>query len=188
MAEPQVAGARLVASAADVRRAWDRLATALQPLVHREPCLLLGVMLGGMVPLVQIASRLEGDYLIDYCHLSRYHGHTVGGDVHWLAHPHQDIRGLTVILVDDIFDRGRTLDELHQWCKAGGAKRVLTAVLVRKRHSDELCGQPDFWGIEVGNEYVFGCGMDYRERWRHLNEIYALSQSEPSDFMPPKNS
>lgn len=176
MAEVPFPGSRLVVPAAEVRRAWDALAASLQPVIDREPCLLLGVLLGGVVPLVKIAERLQGDFLMDYCHLSRYLGATAGGEVRWVQRPRLPLGGLTVILVDDIFDEGHTLRELRAHCQAAGARRVLSAVLVRKRHGRALPGEaPDYAGLEVDDDYVFGCGMDYRERWRHLDAIYALA-------------
>lgn len=175
MAEEPVPGARLVASAASVREAWARLAAGIQPLVNREPCVLLGVLLGGMFPLVNICSRLRGDFLTDYCHLTRYRGKTRGGAVEWVQYPRQDLRGLTVVLVDDIFDEGHTLAELHRYCQDAGARKIVVAVLVRKRHARAVAGPAaDLVGIETGDEYLFGCGMDYRDRWRHLDAIYAL--------------
>ena len=52
---------------------------------------------------------------------------------------------------------------------------MLTAVLALKRRARPAADlQPDLWGVEVGDEYVFGCGMDYRGRWRHLDAIYAV--------------
>ena len=175
MADPPFPGARLVASPETVHKAWQRLAAGVQPHVDSGPCLLLGVLVGGMVPLVQITGRLHGDFLIDYCHLTRYVGGTSGGAIHWLQRPHQDLRGLTVVLVDDIFDEGHTLAELRRYCESAGARRVLVTVLVRKRHSRPVADlKPDLWGLEVDDEYVFGCGMDYRQHWRHLDAIYAV--------------
>lgn len=138
--------------------------------------MLLGVMLGGMVPLVKISERLRGDFMIDYCHVSRYGGRTTGGELQWLRMPRADLGKMTVVVVDDIFDEGCTLDGIRRHCLAAGARRVLTAVLVRKRHTRAITAHgPDFVGLEVGDEYVFGCGMDYGERWRHLDAIYAVS-------------
>ncbi len=175
MAEVPFPGSRLVVPAAAVRRAWDALAASVQPQIDNGPCLLLGVLLGGAVPLVKIAGRLRGDFLMDYCHLTRYRGATSGGDLHWVQRPRLPMRGLTVILVDDIYDAGHTLAELQRYCAAAGAARVLSAVLVRKVHGRETVGAtPDFVGLQVGDEYVFGCGMDYQDRWRHLDAIYAL--------------
>ncbi|MFQ5634823.1 MAG: hypothetical protein ACE5G3_05790 [Gammaproteobacteria bacterium] len=48
-------------------------------------------------------------------------------------------------------------------------------MLVRKRHDRVVAGTlPDHVGLQVDDRYVFGCGMDYRHRWRHLPAIYAL--------------
>jgi hypoxanthine phosphoribosyltransferase len=181
MADPPP-GARLVVPAAEVEAAWQRLAALIQPHVTRESCVLIGVLIGGMVPLVRIASLLRGDFVMDYCHVTRYRGATTGGESHWVQPPHQPLAGRTVILVDDIFDEGHTLAELRRHCLAEGAAKVLAAVLVRKRHERPLADSlPEYVGLEIGDEYVFGCGMDYHERWRHLGAIYALGR----DPRPP---
>ena len=187
MADLPFPGSRLVVPAAAVRQAWDELARRIQPHIDSGPCLLLGVLLGGIVPLVKIAERLHGDFLMDYCHLSRYLGATTGGELHWVQRPRCTMTRRTVILVDDIFDEGQTLQELQRYCINAGATRVLSAVLVRKCHGRNVAGPaPDFVGLEVGDEYVFGCGMDYQEHWRHLDAIYALVPAvAPGAQMPP---
>jgi hypoxanthine phosphoribosyltransferase len=102
-------------------------------------------------------------------------GATTGGDIRWVQRPRQDLRGRTVVLVDDIFDEGHTLAALRGHCLDAGAARVFTAVLARKRHGRPVGdAAPDFVGLEVGDDYVFGCGMDLAGHWRHLPGIYAL--------------
>lgn len=179
MVEPPFPGVRLVASAAEVGAAFDRLAAGIQPLVAQESCVLLGVLLGGMVPLVHIASRLCGDFRIDYCHLTRYQGATSGGEIRWVKYP-APLRESMVVVVDDVFDQGHTLAELRRYCLAAGARCVKIAVLVHKRHTRGCADlQPDFTGIETGDEFLVGCGMDYRDRWRHLDAIYAVAADTP---------
>lgn len=164
-----------MASAEAVREAWDRLAAGIQPLVAEGGCVLLGVLLGGMFPLVHVAGRLRGDFLVDYCHLTRYGGRTTGGPLRWIQRPRLDLGGCTVVLVDDVFDEGHTLAALRRHCEESGAVRVRVAVLVRKRHPRAVAGfEPDFIGIEAGEEYLFGCGMDLGGRWRHLAALFAL--------------
>lgn len=176
MAEPPVPGARLLVPAARVARAWTRLAAGLQPLVDATGCVFIGVMVGGMVPLVEIARRLSGDFVLDYCQLSRYRDARTGGELRWISRPQQPLQGRLVVLVDDIFDEGHTLAELRRHCLEAGATRVVAAVLVRKRHDRPVAGPlPEFVGLEVGDEFVFGCGMDHQGRWRHLPGIYALA-------------
>lgn len=172
---PDVPGARLLVDRAAVDAAFDRLVAGLQPLVAGEPCVLLGVLLGGLLPLARLASRLQGDFVLDTCRVGRYGDATRGGIPQWLAQPRAELRDRHVLLVDDIYDEGLTLEFIAHHCRQAGARRVTTAVLVRKLHSRALAGvQPDFVGLEVGDEFVFGCGMDYRGHWRHLPEIWAV--------------
>ncbi len=64
----------VVATAADVEAVYGRLAAALQAVIDTEDCILLGVMVGGMLPMARLASLLHGDYRLDYCQVSRYRG------------------------------------------------------------------------------------------------------------------
>ena len=91
--------------------------------------------------------------------------------------PGSALEGRTVLLVDDIFDEGLTLDFVAGRCRGLGARDVISTVLVRKRHDRVATSYvPDQIGLDVGDRYVFGCGMDYRHRWRHLPEIWALTE------------
>jgi hypoxanthine phosphoribosyltransferase len=168
--------ATVIVTEADVHKAYDRLAVALQRLIDTSDCVLLGVMLGGMIPTASLAARLKGDYRIDYCQVSRYRGGEQGGELEWLQPPRAELRNRTVLLVDDIFDEGLTLDYVTGACLELGASSVVSAVLVRKRHNRVATGlRPDHVGLEVDDHYIFGCGMDYRHHWRHLPEIWALT-------------
>ena len=167
--------ADVVATESDVTLAYERLAGALQPIVFNADCVLLGVLMGGLIPLARLASLLTGDYAMDYCQVARYRGGTRGGELEWLQPPRTNLVGKTVLVIDDIFDEGVTLEYVARQCEELGANRVVTTVLVCKRHDRVATDfRPDFCGLEVGDRYVFGCGMDYRHRWRHLPSIYAL--------------
>jgi hypoxanthine phosphoribosyltransferase len=170
-------GARPVAGPPEVAAAWDRLAGAIQPHVEAPGTVLLGVLMGGVVALVEIARRLRGDFVMDYCHLTRYAGARSGGEIRWIERPHEPLAGRTVVIVDDICDEGDTLQALRDHCAAEGAARVLVAVLVKKEHRRRQAALlPDFVGLHVDDRYVFGCGMDLDRHWRHLPGIYAINE------------
>ena len=166
----------VVATAADVARAYERLMAALQAVIDSDDCVMLGVMLGGMMPTARLANRLHGDFALDYCQVGRYRGTERGGAPEWIQPPRCELRGRTVLIIDDIFDEGVTLEYTTRECYELGAGKVISSVLVRKRHDRVVTDlRPDHVGLEVDDRYVFGCGMDYRHRWRHLPEIWALN-------------
>jgi len=95
--------------------------------------------------------------------------------VEWVSEPGISLAGRTVLVVDDILDEGNTLADVLRFCRASGAERVLSAVLIRKRHARrDPSVTADFTGLEVDDRYVFGFGMDYKGYLRNLNGIYAL--------------
>lgn len=175
MKSPPVAGARVVVPCAEIEAACERLGSAVQQMVDDGNCVLLGVLLGGLLPLARLVRQLEGDFAFDTCRVARYgHGMT-GGDLRWLARPEVDLHDRHVILVDDIFDEGLTLAALMHECRRAGARQTSSVVLVRKRHDRVLTAvRPDLVGVETDDEYLFGAGMDYQGRWRHLPDIWGL--------------
>ena len=173
------ADAELIVSADEVASGIQRLAEQVQPVVDSGNSLLLGVLTGGMFPLVHLAEALQGDFLVDYCHATRYEGNTEGTSLRWDSKPRHSLQGQDVVIVDDIFDAGLTLAAVAEFCRTNGAGSVKTAALViKERERPEDIPMPDFdAGLHVPDRYVFGCGMDIHNRWRHLTAIYALADT-----------
>lgn len=161
-----------------IDQALDRMAAEISTDLAGEHPVFLIVMNGALMIAGCLAPRIGVDLEFDYVHASRYRGELTGTSLVWYAKPQSDLRGRTVLLVDDILDEGHTLAELRQYCYDRGAERVLIAVLAIKEH--DRC-VPDlkanYAGLHVPDRYVFGCGMDYRGRGRNLPGIYALKES-----------
>lgn len=159
----------------EVESALDAVAARLNEDLSGSRAVLIAVMTGGMVPAGQLITRLTFDLELDYLHATRYRGGLRGGDLEWLYRPRTSLRDRDVVLVDDILDEGHTLAAAMEHCRAQGARSVRTVVLVEKLHDrrrKEI--QADYVGLQVPDRYVFGYGMDYRERLRNLPGIYAL--------------
>jgi hypoxanthine phosphoribosyltransferase len=165
----------VLASREDVEQALARMAQAVNAHYGRRPVTLLVVLTGAMLPAAWLAPRLGMPVRMDFVHVTRYDGATEGGDIHFRIPPRLALAGEDVLIVEDIFDVGLTLQAISRYCEAQGARSVRSAVLVRKLHERGTIGDlPDFVGLEVDDRYIFGCGMDIHEHWRHLDEIRAL--------------
>lgn len=167
--------ADLLHSEQAVESALDRMAGEISARLSGSHPLVLGVMVGGMVPTAALLRRFEFPLELDYLHATRYEGGIRGRELRWLARPATALADRRVLVVDDILDEGTTLTSIMEYCRAEGAREVLSAVLVDKLH-DRKPGirQADFTGLEVEDRYVFGYGMDYRGYLRNVRGIYAV--------------
>ncbi len=87
-------------------------------------------------------------------------------------------KGRRVLLVDDICDTGRTLEELHRQLLAAGALEVKSAVLI-KREQPQKTFDPSWAAFSYkGPEWFVGYGMDDSERWRNLSSVYIIKQAQ----------
>jgi len=159
----------------DVSSALQAMAAKLDEQFSGSSPIFLTIMNGGMIPGARLASMLKLPVRMDYVHATRYRSGTHGGELNFRVRPHLAVKDEDVIIFDDIFDEGHTLQAMRDYCLEQGARRVLTVVLVRKQHDRGLPRDTvDLVGLDVPDVYVFGCGMDVHEFWRQLDEIWAL--------------
>lgn len=157
-----------------VSLAVDKLARDLTHSLGECKPLVMCVMGGAVVFSGQLLPKLNFPLEFDYVQASRYHNKTEGQQLIWKVEPKENVRGRTVLLLDDILDEGHTLQAIRQKCLEQGAERVVIAVLVEKQLGHAKPVAADFVGLTVPNRYVFGCGMDVYGWWRNLPAIYAL--------------
>jgi len=158
--------------------AIDRLAEQISDDFKGVRPIILTVMNGGLLISGWLAPRLDLDVELDFVHASRYRGELSGTTLAWYARPRSDLNGRVVFLVDDILDEGYTLKELQEYCYEQGAEQVVIVVLAVKQHDRCVPGlTAHYFGLSVPDRYVFGFGMDYRDRGRNLPGIYAVSDS-----------
>lgn len=175
-ADKLLAESDLLVKESDVVAAIARMAKEMTvDLVESNPVLVC-CMNGGLAFAGQLLTKLVFPLQVDYVHATRY-GHEINGvALDWKVRPQIDLHGRTVVLLDDILDEGVTLAAIADYCRQLGAAKVMMAVLVEKLHLRKVTPgmRADFTGIEVGDRFLFGYGLDYKGYWRNAPGIYAL--------------
>ena len=171
-----LADADLLVGEPDVLIAIERLAGEITARLRESNPVLICVMNGGLIFTGQLLPRLVFPLEVDYIHATRYGHEKTGSKLNWTVRPQLDLRNRTVLLLDDILDEGITLAAIADYCRQQGAVEVLMAVLVEKLHlrkvTPGMCA--DFSGVEVGDRFLFGYGLDYKGYWRNAPGIYAV--------------
>lgn len=166
-------GAEAIAARVD-RLAGDIAATKLDdPIV-------VAVLKGSFIFAADLIRALHRHGLhpeIDFIYLASYDGERISrGEVRVVRDVESDIRGRNVVIIDDIFDSGRTLAFAKASIEKRGAARVLTCVLVDKQVPRAAEIVPDFVGFTCPPVFVVGYGLDYRNRYRELPFIGELTE------------
>lgn len=146
----------------------------------RRPLTVVGVLTGSIVLVSDLIRRLDGHVRVSMVWASSYRGTaTCPGSLELRLDALPDVSGHDVLLVDDIFDTGRTLEALVAELGRRGAARVRSLVLLRKQGRAEVGIEPDFVGFDIPDVFVVGYGLDFDGAWRHLPYLAAL---DPEDI------
>jgi len=162
----------------EVSAAVQKMADEINEFYGDEPVILISVMTGAIIPAAWLATKLKMPIQMDFVHATRYRGGLYGAELEYRVPPRLELEGKNILIVDDIFDEGNTLAAIKGSVEQRKAGSVKMAALVRKDHDRGLeRDYVDFVGLDVPDVYVFGCGMDAYEEWRHLDEIWVLEDS-----------
>jgi hypoxanthine phosphoribosyltransferase len=173
-----LANAELIYDANEVQHAVAEVAHRLNNRFDRPDAkpfpLVLGVMGGAVVFCGQVLTRLSFPLEFDYIHVTRYGSKDHGGKIEWKVEPRADVRGRTVIVLDDILDEGETLAHVKERLLDMGAAEVLLVVFADKDIGKPKPARPDYVGLTLPNKFVVGYGMDAYGYWRNLPGIWAI--------------
>lgn len=87
------------------------------------------------------------------------------------------VEGRDVLVIDDIFENGRTLSFVRDYFQALGAQSVTSVVLLDKSGGRVPNIRPDFVGFECPDIFVIGYGMDIAYKYRELPFIGKMGRA-----------
>ncbi|HET9652340.1 MAG TPA: hypoxanthine-guanine phosphoribosyltransferase [Usitatibacter sp.] len=172
-----LAEADLVCDEKNVQLAIERVATEITALLKDEFPVVLSVMGGAAVFTGQLLPRLRFPLEFGAIEVTRYNNDIQGREITWRLPPRDNVRGRTVLVLDDILDEGITLAAIRKKLLEMGAKAFYSAVFADKDLGRAKPVKADFIGCVVPNRYVFGFGMDAYGLWRNLPAVYALKDA-----------
>lgn len=167
-------------SSQQVEHAVDQLAVRLTVALQQADPVIVTVLHGGLALSGMLQRRLAFACQFGYVQVASYGAHTSPGELNWGGFDVPDLNNRTVLLVDDILDRGQTLAALKTWAAEQGATDVQAAVLIQREdpQRQQLAGA-EYFALQAGPGFLLGCGMDIAGYGRNLSAIYQL----PEDFV-----
>lgn len=139
----------------------------------------LGVLNGSIILVADLIRSVQVPHRVGFVHASSYGGPTTASGsltIGWNLLP--EIQGRHVLLIDDIFDTGKTLVRLTDTLQQQRPASLRTAVLLWKQGASEVQAVPDYFGFQIPNKFVVGYGLDYGDDYRHLSDVHVLEESD----------
>lgn len=164
-----------VAIARRVAEMGGQIASDLEADSGADRLVVVPVLTGALVFAADLVRNLPMRLRLELIQASSYPGAaTTSQGVTLGSGPTGALAGAHVLIVDDIFDSGRTLAAVTDLVRAVKPASVRTAVLLRKDVRPAVEMRPDYVGFDVPDAFVVGYGLDYDGWYRNLPNIAVL--------------
>ena len=166
-------------SANDIQAAVSKLAQRIEEEYRGKPLTIIGVLTGSLMLLADLVRSIDLPLRVGLIQASSYRGPvTRPGDLSLDATLTPDLTGRHVLLVDDIYDTGKTLAALVERLSHENVASLKSAVLLRKEGRREVDLTPDYHCFSIPDAFVVGYGLDYNDEYRNLPYVAVLEEGD----------
>lgn len=137
---------------------------------------IVGVLKGVVVFYADMIRQMSIPCQMDFMWISSYTGTDSTGKMQVKRDVSFDIKGRHVLILEDIFDTGHSLDFTykHLMSKEPASIKICTLLDKPSRRDPQVVLKADYVGFEVPNMFVVGYGLDYNEHYRNLPYVGVL--------------
>ena len=149
--------------------------TLREEYADKDP-IFVGVLKGVVIFFADMVREADYPCQIDFMWISSYGSGTTSGQMEVKKDISSDIKGRHVVILEDIFDTGNSLDFTykHLLAKEPASLKICTLLDKPERRNPAVTLKPDFVGFTIPNAFVVGYGLDYDEHYRNLPYIGIL--------------
>lgn len=158
----------------EIKQAIARVAEHIRNDVKGTNPLFVGILNGAFMFTAELMRQINEPYEITFARYSSYRGTNTTGVVHEIMPVQADIKGRTLILIEDIIDTGFTMQYVMDKLRKEGAADVKLATLLFKPESLKCDVKPDYIGIQIPSDFIVGYGLDYDGLGRAYGDIYKV--------------
>ena len=138
--------------------------------------LLLVMLNGAFMFASQLFKELTIDCETSFVKYASYDGTQSTCEVKELIGLNSSLEGRDVIIIEDIIDSGFTMRCLLQKLEAMKVSSVKIATMLFKPNAFKFDYKIDYIGMNIGNEFIVGYGLDYNQHGRNYGSIYKVVQ------------
>jgi hypoxanthine phosphoribosyltransferase len=153
----------------------DLAETLNKDYARRRP-LFISVLNGSFMFSADLFKYLTIEAEICFIKLASYKGTKSTGHVITAIGLDTDINGRDIIILEDIIDTGKTMNEFLPQITHQQPLSLKIAVLLHKPTATQFPLTIDYTCFSIPNKFVVGYGLDYDGLGRNLGQLYQLKE------------
>ena len=155
-----------------IAEAVKLMSEAINKDLKNEQPVFLTVLNGAFMFAADLLKQIDISCEVSFIKLSSYQGMSSLGGVTQLIGLNEDVKDRTVVILEDIVETGLTINSLVDLLNQRQVKQIKVAAAFMKNSVYKQDRKIDYIGIEIGDEFVVGYGLDYNGLGRNLKEVY----------------
>ena len=170
---------RILITKEEIAAAIEKAGKEIDKLYDGRPILLVSVLKGAFVFMADLCRAVSVPCEIGFmCAKSYYEGTVSSGVVQITMDLDRDISNYHVIIVEDIIDTGRTLNDIVNLLKARKPLSLRVITLLDKPSRRLVDFKADMSLFTIPDHFVIGYGLDCAELFRNLPYIAEYNYEE----------
>ncbi|MDP3011241.1 MAG: hypoxanthine phosphoribosyltransferase [Candidatus Hydromicrobium sp.] len=166
---------KVLFSSSDIKNRISELGKEITQDYKYKNLLLVSILRGGVIFLSDLIKEIDLPLSIDFMSISAYGiNGTSTGVVRITKDLDESIEGKDVLIVEDIIDTGLTISYLLRNLKSRFPNSLEICTLLDRDIRRIADINIKYIGFKIGEEYIVGYGLDYKQKFRNLQSIYEL--------------
>lgn len=173
---------RVIITKEEIDRAIKEAGAQIDKIYDGRPILLVSILKGAFVFMADLCRAVTVPCEVGFmCAKSYYEGTVSSGVVKITMDLEQDISNYHVVIVEDIIDTGRTLNDVVKLLKARNPISLRVVTLLDKPSRRLVDFKADISLFTIPDYFVIGYGLDCAEYFRNLPYIAEYDNEENGD-------
>jgi hypoxanthine phosphoribosyltransferase len=157
-----------------IQKAVSGIADRLNHDLVGKDVVFVGILNGSFMFAGDLFKLLTVPCTITFVKVASYEGTSSSGKIQQLIGFNEELKGKTVIILEDIVDTGHTLVNIISQLKSYQPEEILVVTCLFKPDAYKEQARIDYIGLEIPNNFIIGYGLDYNGFARNYADIYEL--------------
>lgn len=165
-------------AAESIQERIEALANEINEDYKNEEVLFIAVLNGSFMFASDLFKCIQVDASISFIKLASYKGTTSTGRVLTAIGLEEILEAKHVVIVEDIVDTGKTLNEFLPYIKRQNPLSIKIASLLTKPSCLQYPIVIDYLGFEIEDKFVVGFGLDFDGLGRNIPELLQIKSQD----------